>query len=136
MDKRQMAARLGEAYQYHQRVGLAAIDTLKQQPGGEPFWCTVATLIAGCVRLDAVFSKDGDLWRMGYDVLVRETLASSEWICYDSLSDADSVEEDQMLAVLERVMKESHLSYDASAFSPLDLQKVKSAHKEQKGGEK
>ena len=30
MDKRQMAARLGEAYQYHQRVGLAAIDTLKQ----------------------------------------------------------------------------------------------------------
>ena len=73
---------------------------------------------------------------MGYDVLVRETLASSEWICYDSLSDANSVEEDRMLAVLERVVKESHLSYDASAFSPLDLQKVKSAHKEQKGGEK
>ena len=61
MDKRQIVARLGEAYQYHQRVGLAAIDTLKQQSGGEPFWCTVATLIAGCVRLDAVFSKDGDL---------------------------------------------------------------------------
>lgn len=136
MDKKQMASHLGEAYQYHRRMELAVIDTLKQQPGGEAFWCTVATLIAGCVRLDAVFSKNGDLWRIGYDVLVRESLSSSEWICYDSLSDADSVEEDQMLAVLEQVMQKDHLSYDASAFSPLDLQKKKSVHKEQKGGGK
>lgn len=126
---------LGTEYRYCRWLDAAGIEALKKDTGG-PFWCTVATLTAGCVRLDAVlFVEKGEHW-LGYDVLVRESLSSPDWVCYDSLSDTDSLEEERMLAVLEQVVKTNGLSYTVPDFRRLVGKKQAPESKRENGKEK
>lgn len=122
---------LGDEYLYRRWLDVAGIEALKKDTGGL-FWRTVATLIVGCVRLDAVlFTDKGERW-LGYDVLVRDTLSSADWVCYDSLSDADSLEEERMLVVLEQVVKTNGLSYTAPDFRWMEGKKVALSCKKEK----
>ena len=61
----------------------------------------------------------GGSLHLGYDVLVRDRLDAPEWICYDNPEDEVKLEEEEMLAVLDRVVKENSLSYTESSFRVL-----------------
>ena len=61
----------------------------------------------------------------GYDVFVKDDSGSSEWICYDSLEEDASLDERQMFSALDRVVKESGLSYTECCFEQLDGKTVK-----------
>ena len=69
--------------------------------------------------ISAVLYRSGGSLRLGYDILVRESLDALEWICYDNPNDEVSLEEDRMLAVLDRVVRENGLSYTESSFRRL-----------------
>lgn len=79
-----------------------------------------ASLIAGCLRLDAVLYRSGDTLLLGYDIFVKDDPASSEWIYYDGLSDPVSLKEADMIRILDRLIAEHGLSYTESCFDRLD----------------
>ena len=79
-----------------------------------------ASLTVGCMKINAVlFQEDGSL-RLGYDVYVKDSPGSSEWICFDCPSDRASLKEQDMLAVLDRIVSENGLSYTECCFEQLE----------------
>jgi len=84
-----------------------------------------ASLTVGCMKINAVlFQEDGSL-RLGYDVYVKDSPGSSEWICFDCPSDPASLKEQDMLAVLDRIVRENGLSYTECCFELLDGRQIK-----------
>lgn len=68
-------------------------------------------------------------FQMGYDVFVKDDPNSPEWICYDSLDNAVSFKEADMLAVLDRVVEQNGLSYTKCCFEKLEGRQVKNDEK-------
>ncbi len=81
---------------------------------------TVLSLTAGCVKIEMCLYQQNGKLTLGYDVFVKDNPASSEWICYDSLNDPVTFSEENMLSVLNRVVKENGLSYTECCFEKLD----------------
>ena len=81
---------------------------------------TVLSLTAGCVKIEmCLYPQNGKLM-FGYDVFVKESLESPEWICYDSPNDAANFSEENMVSVLDRVVRENGLSYIECCFEKLN----------------
>jgi hypothetical protein len=79
-----------------------------------------ASLTVGCMKINAVmFLSDGAL-RLGYDVYVKDSPGSSEWICFDCPSDRASLKESDMLSVLDRIVIKNGLSYTECCFERLE----------------
>ena len=85
---------------------------------------TVAVLIAGCVKLDAVlYTQDGRI-HLGFDLYVKDSPDSAEWIFYEALCDTEDVSELSMLKILDHAVKEHGLSYMECCFEQLDGVKI------------
>ncbi|MBO5127341.1 MAG: hypothetical protein J6D10_07200 [Clostridia bacterium] len=85
---------------------------------------TAAVLIAGCVKLNAVlYQKDGRI-HLGYDLYVKDSPGSAEWIFYEALCDTEDVSELSMLKILDHAVKEHGLSYTECCFERLDGVKI------------
>ncbi len=68
MSQEQLKGMLGGQYQYRRILTSGEVLRLQKE---KPSWFTgqiAASLIAGCVRLDAVLFRDGNALRLGYDV--------------------------------------------------------------------
>ena len=110
MNQEQLKGMLGGQYQY--RRILTSDEVLHLQKENPP-WFTgqiAASLIAGCVRLDAVLFRDGGALRLGYDLFVKDQPDSPEWVCYDNPEEAVYLEEDAMCAALDRLVQGHRLS--------------------------
>lgn len=120
MDMLKMKKELGEEYQFRQYLDSSeAAQLLAESPEGFTEH-TAASLIAGCVRIDAVLFRAGNAVRMGYDVSVKDAPDSPEWVCYDSPEDAVQLEEAEMFRVLDRIVEQDGLSYTDCCFEQLD----------------
>ncbi len=85
---------------------------------------TIAVLIAGCVKLDAVlYQKDGRVY-LGCDLYVKDSPDAAEWIFYEALCDTEDVSELSMLKILDHAVKEHGLSYTECCFEHLDGAKI------------
>lgn len=85
---------------------------------------TATVLIAGCVKLNAVlYQKDGRI-HLGYDLYVKDSPGSAEWIFYEALCDTEDVSELSMLKILDHTVKEYGLSYTECCFERLDGVKI------------
>ena len=93
-----------------------------------------ASLTVGCMKINAVLFQSEDALRLGYDVYVKDFPGSSEWICFDCPSDCASLKEQDMLAVLDRIVSENSLSYTECCFEHLEGRQVKPYEKLQEGG--
>lgn len=111
---------LGGKYCYSRKLKEKEIQRLKQHIPSDFSETTAASLIAGCLRLDAVLYRSGDALRLGYDVFVKDDPASSEWIYYDGLSEPVSLKEADMFSTLDRMASEHDLSYTESCFTRLN----------------
>ena len=81
---------------------------------------TVLSLTVGFVKIEmCIYPQNGKL-ALGYDVFVKDTPESSEWICYDSPDDPANFREEDMLSVLDRVVRENGLSYPECCFEKLN----------------
>lgn len=122
--QRKLKKELKGNYQFHQNF---RPDTIKELLSGlekRESYVEIATLEAGMVRLDAVIYWERGRNKLGYDLLVKDSEDSGEWICYDSLSDevkcfGRSLERD-MFQVLDRAVEQFGLSYTHCPFQRLD----------------
>lgn len=79
----------------------------------------VASLTAGCVKIEPVlYRRDGRLL-LGYDVFVKDDSAAPEWIFYDSPEDEVILKQQEMLKVLDRIVSDNNLSYTECCFESL-----------------
>ena len=111
---------LGAEYMYQRFLSDREVTRLRRQI---PLQCEdtiAASLTVGYMKINAVlFQEDGTL-RLGYDVYVKDSPGSSEWICFDCPNDRASLKEQDMLAVLDRIVSENGLSYTECCFERLE----------------
>ena len=111
---------LGAEYMYQRFLSDREVTRLRRQI---PLQCEdtiAASLTVGCMKINAVlFQEDGSL-RLGYDVYVKDSPGSSEWICFDCPSDRASLKESDMLSVLDRIVIKNGLSYTECCFERLE----------------
>lgn len=118
--KRELQKQLGDGYIYERYLDERSLRQLKKQQPDDFSETVIAAMTVGCLRLNAVlYLSDGALIQ-GYDVLVKDDPASSEWIFYDGISDTVSPKESEMLRILDDAAKRHGLSYTESCFTRLD----------------
>ena len=117
---KEIRKQLGDKYRYSRKLKEKEIQRLKQHIPSDFSETIAATLIAGCLRLDAVHYRSSDTLRLGYDVFVKDDPASLEWIYYDGLSDPVSLKEADLFSTLDRMASEHGLSYTESCFTRLN----------------
>ena len=118
--KRELQKQLGSGYVYERHFNERSLRQLKRQPPEDFSEMVIAALTVGCLRLNAVLYRSDETLIQGYDVLVKDDPASPEWILYDSLPDAFSLKEADMLRILDGAAKRHGLSYTESCFTRLD----------------
>lgn len=111
---------LGSEYAYQRFMSDREVSRLRRQAPVQFEDTIAAILTVGCMKINAVlFQEDGTL-RLGYDVYVKDSPGSSEWICFDCPSDRASLKESDMLSVLDRIVSENGLSYTECCFERLE----------------
>lgn len=88
-----------------------------------------ASLTVGCVKINAVVFPTPDKMLLGFDILVKDTPESEEWICYDTLSDEIKLSprsiEQSMFDILNREVNEYALSYTQCNFEVINGKVIK-----------
>ena len=118
--KRELQKLLGDGYIYERYMDERSLRQLKKQPPDDFSETVIAALTVGCLRLNAVLYLSDGAPIQGYDVLVKDDPASSEWIFYDGISDTVNPKESEMLRILDAAAKRHGLSYTESCFTRLD----------------
>lgn len=119
-----LKAELGDGYSFERLYDDGEIRQIQKTNPSDFPETTVATLAAGCLRIDAVLYRAGGRLLLGYDVFVKDDPDSEEWICYDNPTDPVSLKEQDMLDVLDRIASENGLSYTESNFETLDGKEI------------
>ena len=119
-----LKAELGDGYSFERLYDDGEIRQIQKTNPSDFPETTVATLTAGCLRIDAVLYRAGGRLLLGYDVFVKDDPDSEEWICYDNPTDSVSLKEQDMLDVLDRIASENGLSYTESNFETLDGKEI------------
>lgn len=123
--KKELQKQLGNRYSFERLLSDREIKRLYKQIPTDFSETVVATLTAGCLRLNAVLYLSCKELLLGYDVLVKDDSDSPEWIYYDGLTAPVSLKETDMLKTLDRIATERGLSYTESCFNKLDGKTVK-----------
>ena len=111
---------LGSEYAYQKFMSDREVFRLCRQAPQHLEDTIVASLTVGCMKINAVLFQTDSSLRLGYDVYVKDSPGSSEWICFDCPSDRASLKESDMLAVLDRIVSENGLSYTECCFERLE----------------
>lgn len=121
---RELRKKLKGDYFYKQYVSNRKVRVLQKKIPQYFVETVVASLIVGCVKIEAVLYRRNDRLILGYDVFVKDDSESPEWIIYDSPEDEVVLKEKEILKVLERVVAENNLSYTECCFESLDGKKI------------
>ena len=89
-----------------------------------------ASLTVGCVKINAIVFQNADDMQIGFDILVKDKPDSTEWICYDTITDEIKLSsynlEQTMFDILNRVVKKYGLSYTDCNFEVVNGKMIKS----------
>ena len=117
--QKQIKQELGERYVFERLLSVREAKQLVTERNKNLFPQTVQSLTAGCVKIElCVYVRNGNP-HLGYDVFVKDSPDSPEWICFDSPDDPGSFGEEEMFDVLDRVVRNNHLSYTECCFEKL-----------------
>lgn len=111
---------LGGEYVYQRFMSDREVSRLQRQVPLQFEDTVAASLTVGCMKINAVLFQSEDALRLGYDVYVKDSPGSAEWICFDCPSDRASLKESDMLSVLDRIVIENGLSYTECCFERLE----------------
>lgn len=107
-----------------QRFSAKNLARMLRRLEGSNHFRVAAILSAGSVRLEAVVYWDNGKYSLGYDLLVKDTPFSPDWICYENLPDPVRYDvrnlEREMFQVLDRAVKKYDLSFTECRFPKLD----------------
>lgn len=122
--QKRLKKELGTGYQFEQRFTAKRLAQMLERLEGSNHFRVVAILTAGAVRLEAVVYWDNGKYSLGYDLMVKDTPFSPEWICYENLPDPVRYDawnlEREMFQVLNRAVEKYGLSYTECRFPKLD----------------
>ena len=111
---------LGDEYSFTRPVSDRDIFLLQRNIPQNFSEVVVASLTVGCVKIEATLFKTKEKLSLCYDVFVKDTPDSDEWICYENPSDTVKLKEAEMLSVLDRIVSENGLSYTECCFEKLN----------------
>jgi len=111
---------LGNKYSFTRPVSDRDIFLLQRNIPQNFSEVVVASLTVGCVKIEATLFKTKEKLSLCYDVFVKDTPDSDEWICYENPSDTVKLKEAEMLSVLDRIVSENGLSYTECCFEKLN----------------
>ncbi len=111
---------LGDRYSFTRPVSDRDIFLLQRNIPQNFSEAVVASLTAGCVKIEATLFKTKEKLSLCYDVFVKDTPDSDEWICYETPTDTVKLREADMLSVLDRVVTGNGLSYTECCFEKLN----------------
>jgi len=98
----------------------------------------IASLTAGCLRIDAVFYGGGHDCMPVFEVYVKASPDVNDWVCFDSPDEGLPVPGADLLRymfeTLEKVRMDYGLSYDDPGFETLEGKKVKASDKPLENG--
>ena len=117
---KELKKQLGEKYSFIRPVSDRDIFLLQRKPPQNFAETVVASLTVGCVKIEATLFKSKEKLKLCYDVFVKDTPDSDEWICYENPPDTVKLREAEMHLVLDRIVKENGLSYTECCFEKLD----------------
>lgn len=122
--QKRLKKELGTGYRFEQRFSAKKLAQMLERLEGSNHFRVVAILTAGAVRLEAVVYWDNGKYSLGYDLMVKDTPFSPEWICYENLPDPVRYDawnlEREMFQVLNRAVEKFGLSYTECRFPKLD----------------
>ena len=111
---------MGDSYSFQKFITDREVSRLRRQAPQHMEDTIAASLTVGCMKINAVLFQEDSSLRLGYDVYVKDSPGSSEWICFDCPSDRASLKEQDMLAVLDRIVAENNFSYTECCFERLE----------------
>ena len=127
--QKRLKKELSTGYQFEQRFSAKNLARLLERLEGSNHFRVVAILTVGAVRLEAVVYWDNGKYSLGYDLMVKDTPFSPEWICYENLPDPVRYDawnlEREMFQVLNRAVEKYGLSFTECRFPKLDGSNVK-----------
>ncbi len=126
----ELKSALGSAYSYERYFSDNDIVRLKKQNSERVPDTVIASLIVGCLKIEAVLFKGTLGLKLGYDVFVKDNPQSSDWIYFDSSTYSVSTSEADMLAALDKVAVQNQLSYTECCFERLNGKLINALKKE------
>ncbi len=122
--QKRLKKQLGDGYFFEQRLSAAVVKNLLTQLTGSNTFLVAASLTAGVVRLEAVVYWNAGRYSLGYDLMVKDTPDSPDWVCYESIQDEVRYSawnlEREMFLVLDRAVERYGLSYTECIFPKVD----------------
>lgn len=123
-EQKRLKKQLKAGYSFEQRLSPAVVRNLLEMLEGSNHFLVAASLTAGVVKLEAVVYWSNGKYALGYDLMVKDSPDSPDWICYESLPDEVRYNawnlERKMFQVLDRAVERYGLSYTQCRFPTLD----------------
>ncbi len=111
-------------YSYRQLLDEGEVKNLLSRSTDDFSPLTASEIVAGCVRLTAVLYVSVGKIRLGFDLYVKDTPTSDEWILYENLRVTGDTRELTMLRILDDAVTDRELSYTECSFTRLSGTKV------------
>ena len=127
-ERKRLNKLLGDKYIFKIYLSLTEVrDILQSKDTHEKLF---ASLTVGCVKINAILFPNADNMQIGFDILVKDKPDSTEWICYDTVTDEVKLSsynlEQTMFDILNRVVKKYGLSYTECNFEVVNGKMIKS----------
>jgi len=128
-ERKKLKKQLGDKYTFIKYLSSLEVRKILSENPKDKHEKLFASLIVGCVKINAVIYPTPDRMTMGYDILVKDTPDSKEWICYDTLNDDVKYNalnlEQEMFNVLNHEVKKYGLSYTDCNFEVINGKSIK-----------
>ena len=128
-ERKKLKKQLGDKYIFKKYLSSAEVRKILSENSKDKHEKLFASLTVGCVKINAVVFPTPDKMLIGFDILVKDTPDSEEWICYDTLGDEIKLSsrniEQAMFDILNREVKEYGLSYTECNFEVINGKSIK-----------
>ena len=129
LKQKRLRKQLGGRYFFEQSLSAAVVANLLETMDGSNHFLVASSLAVGAVKLETVVYWNNGKYSLGYDLLVKDTPLSPDWICYENLPDPVRYDvrnmEREMFLVLDRAVDKYGLSYTECRFPKLDGSSLK-----------
>ena len=129
-ERKKLKKQLVDKYIFKMYLSVNEVKNLLSENPKNKHDTLFASLTVGCVKINAVLFPTPVKMLLGFDILVKDTPDSEEWICYDTLSDEIRLSprniEKAMFDILNREVKEYGLSYTKCNFEVINCKSIKS----------
>lgn len=119
-DRKRLKKLLSDKYNFKIFMSVSGVKKLLSEKPKDKHEKLFASLTVGCVKINAIVFPSADNIQIGFDILVKDKPDSTEWICYDTVTDEVKLSsynlEQTMFDILNRVVKKYGLSYTECNF--------------------